>query len=471
MKTLISYSVLVCLCIMSLYAQPAERNLSATESVAVGKINKLFDQYYYSMEIAKALKAKKKLDKYMRELPSPITACGKKTYYQEIENSLNLEYKDLALKNIFKYITLYPDDEKNGGLLNVQGYIFAEEGDWQQLEKTIREFSEYAKRNNQDWSEEIAALKNEYIKILHNEPFNKEVEGIWVSDSVSSSTNIPYYIFRITNDGKVYLLKQSAFYDNELKRLQVNSGLQDLSLPNEMEFGNSVNCTIDNDCSQVSATFSSHHLNRGSEELAAMGRDATRKTQAAIEGAAARKGTTKAKLTGGAISLAAGIVGGILSNQAAISSYYVYTMDVQMNKLHKNCMEASVALIESEGRSNNPDYIEEKKNYSKTMLHKISSGDNILFATKKGEPVNLFPENYYDLTEMEQFCRIRKGTKLSRPQYIIPFILYFPFSPVIVNPIRKAKRRKNAKKYNKEVCAKILNMASMRRESLYYYGK
>lgn len=417
----------------------------------VNKVQSLYNVYYDSQDLFEVYKAKRKLNKYFQKLPQIVKDSIKSFVYKDIEYSLSLNRKELALKKITEYFMLFPKDDLNGNLLNIVGHIYAERGNWRKVEQIINSLSSFANLNNQDWSEEIDWLQNECMRISENETFDREIEGIWVSDSVSQITNIPYYIFQIQNDGSAYLLGGSVFYEKELKKLPDYS---------KNVFYKSLRSDLYIDQEELYLQFASEHINQGSEELAQIGHEAVRKMNGEIAGLIQKNNVSAGTKIGATVTSGAlGILGNLAASEAAVTKKYIYTLDVNMIKIGENCMDAELALTGLYGRSDMPELCKQDISRSKVRLYKVNSTDNIIFMSKKGRPMKFFISSAYNDSDIESLLKLRKKHKLSQPQYLVPYILTFPLFNWLVIPIKNSFRDKAIGKYNKIMFTKLESLS------------
>lgn len=413
----------------------------------VNKVRSFFYTYYDSQDLFEVYKVKKKLNKYFYKLPQEVKDSIKSFVYKDIEQYLMLNQKDLVLRKITEYLLLFPKDQKNGILLNIVGHIYAERGNWRMLEEVINDLSTFAELANQDWNKEINWLEDECAKIAVSESFDREIEGIWVSDSISKAANVPYYIFQIQRDGSAYLLGGSAFYEKELKKL-----------PDYLKniFYKSLRSDLNIDNEELYLQFASEHVNQGSEEIAQIGHDAVRRVNGEVAGLVQKKNvSTGTKIGATVASGALGILGNLAASEAAVTKKYIYTLDVNMTKVDENCMDATITLAELYGRSDLPDLYKQDIDKSEVRLYKVNSTDDIIFMSKKGKPMKFFISSVYDESDIESLLKLTKKYKLSRPQFLIPYIVTFPIWNWFIYPIKNGVKAKVLRKHNRAMFTKL----------------
>lgn len=420
------------------------------------------------------LKKRIQLKTKLQKLPKSITKEEyKKIIYNRIEQSLVDNCKSEALKHIRQYITFFEDDKLNSRLLVIQGRIYGERGNWSLMERTIKLLKDKPDNVPGELQKEISFLEVERMNILTKEPFNKEIEGIWVSDTVSPKTGIPVFMFSITRDGtEINILKESTIFETALKGCK--GATMDTTIVcgrNFYDYSLGGQCLIED--KKVKASFGSKKFKQGSAENAVLLRQLSQRVlsdmSSLIAGGAGSTGQNIAVAAG----TAAFVIGAnILANREAQSQMWISSWETEIRKVDKNVAQAIIEMTEQRGLSGNIDKVKTNERVYRTTLYKVNPGDEIMFADKNGDPIKLYEGTalnaaYYNF---EPIYKLRsKGTK-SGLAYKIPLTVIF--WPVGLPLLLTGKKKFNILDYNQIQLERLLRLNTNRKNEIlmYKYG-
>lgn len=357
----------------------------------------LFDNYYVpsNTNCGKILKVRDKLRKRLAKLPKGMDETTLADYfYNQIKYAVDTASMQQLLRDIDRYVVFFPTDSRVEALLRMKAEMFVNQGNWMQLDKTVRQLVRYSEASERDCSGTVREMSDELVRLMASEPYVHALQGVWVSDTVDSKSGIPLFMLRVYERG-VELLEGSHINKVFVAEDFIHMYEHPLN-KNKLCRNPFVSCFFYSYGSEIDSlgifrtSFFTRIEHHAQPALALT----------AIDGAQKSASSAVANVvTGNTAGATADIfVTGInvgLAYLLSLSYVKDLCMTVEMSPVGNNVLDAKVLLIKNYSKSTNPAKMKENTTELATRLYKVNSADEIVMYKKRKNSFMLYDNNAY----------------------------------------------------------------------------
>ena len=398
----------------------------------------------------------KELDRYFASLSNRDEVLSE-MLSNVVEISKSPESSDRYVYEANKYLYFCPEDSHTiMPVLMVLWKKYYADADTDGMADVIDRIHRYRDVTGKDCGALIAQYEEKYRALISKEPLSDQLQGVWVSSSMSSPSFSPSFFLNVGYDHSgifAMIMNQSSYPSTQL------------NLANSMmRFAKGIEISDLTD--QWSFAFYSDNTKYGDAATAAGLYDSSRQTTAYASSVIARRNvSTSDKLltagVGAVISAGFDFLGDLASTTTSSAEAMVFSgkravngiMDVKFDYMTANASNLTASV--SQSRNTN----------SKEMtFYKLYPEDHIYFADKKGHPLSPYDQNYVksDMFKASELYALNKKYALYQPQYLIPMTV-LPISGLIIyiKSIQRAINLPEGASITKPIVAGVCGMLIM----------
>lgn len=429
----------------------------------------LFDDYYVpaNANCEKVLKVRNKLRKRLAKLPKGMDGTVLADYfYNQVKCAVDTAGTQQLLKEIERYVVFFPTDRRVENLLRTKADLFVGQGNWMQLDKTIRQLVRYAEASGRDCSVMVREMSGELVRLMASESYGKTLQGVWVSDTVDKKSGMPLFMFRVYKNG-VELLEGSHINKVFVAEDVVHSYKHPLNKkklcrdPLYSCFFYSYGSELDS-IGVFRTSFFTRIEQHAQINLAMTAIDNAQKSASSAIASAVAGNTAKA--TAGVVAAGVSVGLAYLMSQSYVKDL---CMTLEMTPVGNNVADAKVLMIKNYSKSTDPAKMKENTAVLSTRLYKVNSADEMVLYRNRKKPFPLYDNNAYTdevvFNELDDFKKIQKPFYAKTGAKVAVVVMTGLASLAILPFMNGGKKAKATSNFD---MMKLIKQAALDRQSL-----